>query len=103
MRPKKPGMSATKTKPMKKQNKPRQPLEEPYRDWAIEDARRNGYEPSPGADDPVHGIIGFIRKGPRPGPPLAGPGHVLFDGRAAVLALVALLFAALALVAFFLA
>lgn len=81
-------------------NNPRAPLEEPYRDWAKRDAEQAGYEIN--SEEAVPVCCTFIRNGPRPGPPLAGPGPVLFDGRAAVLALVGFLLAVLAVVAFFL-
>lgn len=82
-------------------NNPRPPLEEPYRDWANRDAEQAGYRIN--SEEAVPECYTFIRRGPRPGPPLAGPGPRLFPGREIVLAWVALCLVALVFVAFFLA
>lgn len=86
---------------MKKGSNPRPPLEEPYRDWAKRDAERAGYKVNSEYVAPLS--VSFIRKGPRPGPPLDGPAPRLFPGREIVRAWARILVASVVLVAFFLA
>lgn len=83
-----------------KDNNPRPPLDEPYRDWAIRDASQAGYGIN--SEEAFPQCYTFIRKGPRPGPSLDGPAPRLFPGRQIVLVWVAICLVAIAMVAFFL-